>query len=48
MTVPKVKCDEKPENIKGLSLTHTITVNEKKSKEEIINDLTLTKLWDNL
>ena len=46
--MPKVKCDEKQENIIVLSLTHTITVNEKKSKEEIINDLTLTKMWDNL
>ena len=48
VTVPKMKCEEKPENINGVSITHKITVNEKKSKAEIENDLTFTKLWDNL
>ena len=48
VTVSKVNCDEEAENITGVSITHKITANEMKSKEEIENDLTFTKLWDNL
>ena len=31
VTVPKMKWEEKTENINGVSITHKITVNEKKS-----------------
>ena len=38
--------DEESENINGVSITHKISVSEKKHKDAIINDLTYFKPWD--
>jgi hypothetical protein len=49
MTVPNpsnTKCDEKPEAINCVSITHKISVNAKKNIDEIRKELTFFKPWD--